>query len=382
SARQSEHVIQDLPAGVSNAIFGDAPLARGDRVPDFLLPDASGAGKFLYVEARGKPIVVFLARTLSAGTARAQLGDFARFGAGEEARAHCLAITEEDPAALAGLEEVERFPGTVLIDRHGVSAQAFGLPWERLGQGTRTYVLDPNQRVLAVYDEQCADPAAQAFDLVAGLQLFAASIQPRDIAPVLMIPRVFEPELCTRLIEIFHERGARETGTVTNRDGKMVLGVDHAMKKRFDHIIDDRELLEAIHWRFARRVTPEIRKAFRYRIVEAEGFRIACYRAEERGYFRPHRDDVSPEVAHRCFAVSLNLNQDYEGGALRFPEYGKHVYKPEAGEAIIFSCSMLHEAMDVTAGERFVLLGFLLGAEGVQARESLRRRMATGPGGG
>lgn len=370
-------MIQDLPAGVSATIFGNAPLARGDRVPDFLLPDRSGAGKFLYVEARGKPVVVFLARRLSAPGPRAQLAGFARFGSGDDARAHCLAITEEDPASLSTLEGVRQFPGSVLIDRHGVSAQAFGLPWERLGTASRTYVLDPNQRVLAVYDEHGEDPAAQAFDLVAGLQLFTKSLQPRDIAPVLMIPRVFEPEFCQHLIEIFKERGFHETGTITTREGRRIQQVDHSMKKRFDHIIEDRQLLEAIHWRFARRVTPEIQKAFRYLIAEAEGFRLACYRAEERGYFRAHRDDVSPAVAHRSFAVSLNLNsEDYEGGGLRFAEYGDHVYKPETGEAIIFSCSLLHEAMDVTAGERFVLLGFLLGAEGVQAREAFKRQMA------
>ena len=374
-------MIEDLPAGVSGALFGDAPLARGDRVPDFLLPDSGGAGKFFYVEARGKPIVVFLARALSAPEVCARLAGFACFGAGDEASAHCFAITEEDPADLGGLEEVGRFPGSVLIDRHGVSAQAFGVDWERLGGGARTFVLDPNQRVLAVYDEQCADPAARAFDLVAGLRLFTASLQPRDIAPVLMIPRVFEPELCAHLIEAFRERGSRETGTVTDREGKRVREIDHSMKKRFDHIVEDRAMLEDIHWRFARRVAPEVRKAFRYVIAEAEGLRIACYRAAERGYFRPHRDDVSPSVAHRCFAVSLNLNDDYEGGALRFPEYGDHVYKPEVGEAIIFSCSLLHEAMDVTAGERFVLLGFLLGADGVQAREAYRRRMSGASGG-
>lgn len=374
-------MIRDLPAGASAAIVGDAPIARGDRVPDFLLPDISGESKFFYVEARGKPIVVYLAPRLSESERRRQLAGFACFGASDDACAHCLAITREDPASISSLEEVRQFPGAVLIDHHDVCAQAFGLPWERLGAGARTYVLDPNQRVLAVYDEHCEDPAAQAFDLVAGLQLFTASLQPRDIAPVLMIPRVFEPEFCRHLIEVFHERGFHETGTVTTREGKRIEQIDHSMKKRFDHLIEDHALLDAIHWRFARRVAPEIRKAFRYVIAEGEGFRLACYRSRERGYFRAHRDDVSPAVAHRCFAVTLNLNsEDYEGGGLRFPEYGDHIYKPETGEALVFSCSLLHEAMDVTAGDRFVLLCFLLGAEGVQARDALKRKMAAGPG--
>jgi predicted 2-oxoglutarate/Fe(II)-dependent dioxygenase YbiX len=61
------------------------------------------------------------------------------------------------------------------------------------------------------------------------------------------------------------------------------------------------------------------------------------------------------------FALSLNLNDDYEGGQLRFPEYGNHLYRPDAGAALIFSCAHLHEVLEVTAGRRFVLLSFLYG---------------------
>lgn len=375
-------MIRELPAGVSATIFGDAPLARGDRVPDFLLPDKDGDGKFLYVEVHGRPIVIFLARSLSDPGLRKKLAGFERLGTrGDEARVHCFVITQDGAETLSAIPEAREFPGTILIDRHGVSAKAFGIPWERLGTGSLTYVLDPNQRVLAVYDGECVNPADQAAGFLEGLRLFSESLQPQDLAPVLMIPRVFEPELCRHLIEVFNEQGFHETGTVTVKNGKRLQQVDHAMKKRFDHIIEDRDLLAAIHWRFARRVAPEIRKAWRYAIAEAEGFRLACYRSRDRGYFRAHRDNVSPAVAHRCFAVSLNLNtEDYEGGGLRFPEYGEHVYKPRTGEAIIFSCSLLHEAMDVTSGERFVLLGFLLGAEGVAAREALRGKTGTDPG--
>ena len=39
-----------------------------------------------------------------------------------------------------------------------------------------------------------------------------------------------------------------------------------------------------------------------------------------------------------------------------FPEYGPDRYSPEAGGALIFSCSLIHEALPVTKGERFVLL--------------------------
>jgi hypothetical protein len=48
---------------------------------------------------------------------------------------------------------------------------------------------------------------------------------------------------------------------------------------------------------------------------------------------------------------------------LRRPEYGPELYRPAPGAALLFSCSHLHEVLDVTAGRRFVLLSFLFGEE-------------------
>jgi predicted 2-oxoglutarate/Fe(II)-dependent dioxygenase YbiX len=60
--------------------------------------------------------------------------------------------------------------------------------------------------------------------------------------------------------------------------------------------------------------------------------------------------------------VSVNLNtEEFEGGELRYPEFGAEMYRPATGAAIAFSCSMLHEAMHVTKGRRYVLLAFLGG---------------------
>src|SRR5215218_10306224 len=75
------------------------------------------------------------------------------------------------------------------------------------------------------------------------------------------------------------------------------------------------------------------------------------------------RDNLSPATAHRRFALTLNLNDGYQGGQLRFPEYGPELYRPAPGAALLFSCSHLHEVLEVTAGRRFVLLSFLFGDE-------------------
>ena len=92
------------------------------------------------------------------------------------------------------------------------------------------------------------------------------------------------------------------------------------------------------------------------------GYTVLSYRADRQDFFGTHRDNVRA-VRQRRFAMSLNLNDDYEGGALRFPEYGPHSYSPKAGTALVFATTMLHEALPVTRGQRWVLTTFFCDPE-------------------
>jgi predicted 2-oxoglutarate/Fe(II)-dependent dioxygenase YbiX len=97
---------------------------------------------------------------------------------------------------------------------------------------------------------------------------------------------------------------------------------------------------------------------------------VACYSAEEGGHFRAHRDNTTKGTAHRRFAVSLHLNTgEYDGGYLCFPEFGPQVYIAPVGGAVVFSCSLLHEALPVTSGRRFMFLPFLYDEEAARIRE-------------
>lgn len=103
---------------------------------------------------------------------------------------------------------------------------------------------------------------------------------------------------------------------------------------------------------------PEIERVFRFRVTRMERYLVARYDGETGGFFRPQRDNEGD--GHREFAVSLNLNaDDYEGGDLRFPEYGLQTYRPPTGEACIFSCGLVHEATPLTRGHRYAFLPLL-----------------------
>ena len=69
------------------------------------------------------------------------------------------------------------------------------------------------------------------------------------------------------------------------------------------------------------------------------------YSVEGKHFFGAHRDNGAPTTADRAFAVSLNLNDDFEGGELVFPEYAGLKVSPPTGAAAVFSCSLLHRAL-------------------------------------
>ena len=78
---------------------------------------------------------------------------------------------------------------------------------------------------------------------------------------------------------------------------------------------------------------------------------VACYDSAVGGHFYRHRDNVNVGAQHRRFAVTINLNNDYDGCDLVFPEFGRRAYRAPHGGAIVFSCGALHQVTPVTAGD-------------------------------
>jgi predicted 2-oxoglutarate/Fe(II)-dependent dioxygenase YbiX len=218
--------------------------------------------------------------------------------------------------------------------------------------------------------EQHADAVSAVLDRLPAPSLHAGAPTP---APVLMLPRVFEPELCRALIDLYEWRGGGDSGFMKDENGRTVAVLDHSFKRRSDVSLEDSPEYEsyraAIRARVVRRILPEIQKAFQFQITRMERYLIACYDSGTGGFFKAHRDNTTLGTVHRRFAVTINLNaEEYEGGDLRFPEFGDQTYRAPTGGCVVFSCGLLHEARPVTRGRRYACLPFLYDEEGAAVR--------------
>ena len=121
-----------------------------------------------------------------------------------------------------------------------------------------------------------------------------------------------------------------------------------------------------------------MRKAFQFNPSRIERYIVARYDSTEGGHFRAHRDNTTRGTAHRRFAITINLNDDFDGGELWFPEFGSRRYRPPMGGAVVFSCSLLHEATPVMRGVRYATLPFLYDDAAAKLREENNRSSGRG----
>lgn len=354
---------------------GFRALQIGEPAPWFVARCTSGsmfhfdtiAGRFIVLAFFGSAADPISRRLLDAFLAQREAFD------DHQACFFGVSIDPEDESSGRVRESLPGFRHFWDFDRE-VSRKYFTLREERpdTAFSRQVFVLDCRLRILDVVPVH-TDPEGIAQHVVALLQQQPAFGPPSPAivqAPVLVVPRIFEPQLCQTLMHYYDQNGGEDSGFMRDVSGRTVHVLDPTFKKRRDQVLEDENLRRACMVRIHDRLVPEIAKAFQFKATRIERYIVACYDAHHGGYFRPHRDNTTLGTAHRRFAVSLNLNTgEYEGGQLRFPEFGPQLYTPPAGGAVVFSCSLLHEATPVTSGRRYVFLPFLYDEEAARLRQ-------------
>ena len=175
-----------------------------------------------------------------------------------------------------------------------------------------------------------------------------ASPSTRELpAPVITIPNAVTPELAEQLIAALEA----EPDSTTVRDDNF---------KRRTHLQTGPELSELLDKKLVKSVFPEIEKVFYDRVTHRETYKICLYAGENSGAFGRHRDTIDP-YRHRRYAMTLALNDDYEGGGICFPEYSPTILPLEKYSAVIFPGSLFHEVQPIDQGKRYVVISFFFG---------------------
>ncbi|WP_439594598.1 2OG-Fe(II) oxygenase [Falsiroseomonas sp.] len=342
-------------------------LRPGEPIPPFHAR-AAGNPRFAFDTAAGRWLMVLIPGSLGAP------GQLERLTAMVAPHADVLRLDHAymlvigtDPADEQAGRLVDGNGRRVLWDDNGAARRAFRAAEADGAPRTGWVLLDPMLRVFAVWP---LEAGAEAMATLAALPPPGDHAGVPLVAPVLILPRVFEPAFCQRLIAEYEKFGGGESGFMRDEGGRTIGVMDPTHKRRKDLFLEDETLKAQIRARLNARLVPEIRRAFQYNVTRLERYVVACYDSADKGFFRAHRDNTTKATAHRRFAVTMNLNTgEYEGGELNFPEFGPQTYKAPAGGAVVFSCSLLHEARPVTRGRRYAFLPFLYDDAAAEIRE-------------
>lgn len=345
-------------------------LVPGSAAPWFHAPVLDGNPRFAFDTAAGRPILMlFLGSGVWPGGVEALALVQQHRALFDDANAACFGVSV-DPADVSERRIAPQLPGIRwFLDQDSAVSQLYGVA-DRSEGGKLRYrpqwlLLD---RALRVVDRA---PLTEGARIVAALQALIDTPEPEAFAPVLVVPRVLEPDLCRHLIELHRRTGGTDSGFMREENGITVEKIDHSHKRRNDLHLEDERLKGVLRARILTGLVPQIRRAFQFEPTRIERWLVACYDGDNGGgHFRAHRDNTTKGTAHRKFACTVNLNaEDYDGGDLRFPEFGGRSYRAPTGGAVVFSCSLLHEALPVTRGQRYAFLPFLYDDAGAKLRE-------------
>ena len=320
----------------------DPPLFWGQRLPNFIDRTRDGGRFELYRDITRGPVVIIANPTPAVVQSVIET-------------AHAV-VPETNVLVLGDVEipaDTEQ-PKAVLPDQGG--ARRRGL-FSNRDDLTAVLVADQDQRGVAAFFVD--DHLAVRLQVALAPLKRPAAVMRRETAPVLVLPNLIDTALRDDLLEAFHLHNQEGTISVTV-DGKDASRVAPDFKRRRDLTLDRKEpLYAAVTQAIGKRLMPELYKAWWVTHLRTEAFYVASYTAERGDFFVAHRDNTLPQTADRRIAVSIELNDDYTGGGLIFPEYSDDRWRAPMGGGLAFSCSLMHEAVAVESGTRYVLLVFL-----------------------
>ena len=210
-------------------------------------------------------------------------------------------------------------------------------------------ILEPNQHILSIqeFGHSCDDECVEALinasaNMIENCKIYLEESLPRAHPPALLVPDVLKQKDCLHLMNIFETRGSDFVEPEHMQLGKRKMDCkmripDQGRQDRVDHWLVEADTQNFISDRLQKRLFPEIKRAFNYEITRHERYRTARYEGMRGGGKVGHRDNNEAGVAHRRFAVTVNLNSEfYEGAELKFPEFSPNSYSLKKEQLLFF----------------------------------------------
>lgn len=286
-------------------------LTVGDPTPWFVAP-IEGVDRFNFSSLAGRWVDLVFAPDGATADKLAQ--SIAQQPALDESNVCLFGVTT---AVLGSVSLGPRW----FFDASGGLAKLYGV------SGVAWLILDP---MLRVYDRGTLDDIGALVKRLAQLAPAETHAGVELNAPVLILPRVFEPAFCQDLMAIYRSHGGTESGFMREVNGNTVLVNDARYKQRKDVEMDEPAQQAAVQERIGQRLLPEIRnlpvQRHAHRALSGGSLRRrsrlvrSALRQHDAGHgvSQVRRDHQSQRRSHEC-------------GDLRFPEFGNRRYRAPMG---------------------------------------------------
>jgi peroxiredoxin len=359
---------------MTDSAASDTRLILGDPVPWFSSRLVTGGGFDLHASAGRWVVLAFLGDPADPRVSvelNALLSNADLFN---EDHIIVGCVCTRPPDNVADLARITSNALFFIADYDGAISRQYGAA----GQ-PRTVILDSMLRAIAdVAWDAPQGHAATIGNILRSLPRVDDSAGVPMVPPALLLPRVFGFDLCDFLVQFYEQQGGTESGFQFDVAGKTTTVLDWRLKRRSDVPVIAPEVYDLVRGHVARRLVPAIEQFFQFKATRIDRCIVSCYDSAVGAHFHRHRDNLNAGAQHRRFALAINLNKDFEGGELIFPEFGRRSYRTPEGGALVFSCGALHEVTPVTRGRRYAFLAFLYGEEDVKTRLANNARLHAG----
>jgi hypothetical protein len=172
---------------------------------------------------------------------------------------------------------------------------------------------------------------------------------------------LFDPATCKRMVKAVNDRKAWSAASIGEQSGD---GYRSAVRSEYRSAFAytppfGSDIRKQFDQKVRTLIRPSVRETWRRDFKRHEGTHLVRYLP---GGFYVSHVDAELDMKDRCFSIVCYLNDSFgdRRASLHFS------FTPKIGRALIFPSTYLHRAEPVSAGRKYILVSWLVGADPIQ----------------